>query len=546
MAGRRRLFLVIVALLAAGLGALVQATDALRSLELETVDARFAIRSDDTVPRGVVVLGMDPDTFARFGRPPIPRRHHAEAIDALRAAGAAVIAYDLEFVGRTTRRDDERLLRAIRRAGNVVLASMKFFRSGGSPVLGSPRTVRLVRAQVGFAGFAADKGDVIRRVRGRVEGVPTFASLASGMPADAWIDYRGDVEVIPFLRAIDGRLPSLDGRTVVVGDVDPVGQDVHATPLGTRAGPEIQAIAIDTLQRGAPLRTLGAGWGYVLIVALGLVVPVAALFLSGLRWLPVAAAALAVWPVAVQLLFDGGRIAPFVPGLTAVLTGGLGTLVVAYATDLRERRRLRSEFSRFAPPSVVEALLQRSDGAPGVRREATVLFADLRGFTAVAERIGAEQVIELLNRYLSGMSDAILDHGGTVVSFMGDGIMAVFGAPVEQPDHADRALAAAREMLGPRLTAFNAGSDTAFAMGIGIASGPVMSGTVGSSRRVEYAAVGDTTNTAARLEAATKETGRALHVADSTRAALREPAGLVEAGELELRGKQGPVRVWTL
>ena len=114
------------------------------------------------------------------------------------------------------------------------------------------------------------------------------------------------------------------------------------------------------------------------------------------------------------------------------------------------------------------------------------MFCDLRGFTSFAERLAAEQVIELLNRYLTEMSDAILDHGGTVVSYMGDGIMAVFGAPLEQDDHADRAVAAAREMLDLRLRALQRlvaerGIGDDFRMGIGLNSGPVMSGNVGSS-----------------------------------------------------------------
>ena len=93
----------------------------------------------------------------------------------------------------------------------------------------------------------------------------------------------------------------------------------------------------------------------------------------------------------------------------------------------------------------------------GVRRECTVLFSDIRGFTSFAESRRPDEVVEVLNRYLGEMTDAIMDHGGTLVAYMGDGIMAVFGAPIEQPDHADRALAAAREMLDVRLPAFNAG-----------------------------------------------------------------------------------------
>jgi len=135
---------------------------------------------------------------------------------------------------------------------------------------------------------------------------------------------------------------------------------------------------------------------------------------------------------------------------------------------------------------------------------------------------------------------------------MGDGIMALFGAPIERSDHADRAIAAAREMRDARLPAFNAWCagrvpGEAFRMGIGIASGPVMSGNVGSERRMEYAAVGDTTNMAARLQALTKETEAMVLIADSTRAALTAAVADLEAvGALDVRGRQVPAAVWTL
>ncbi|MEA2478583.1 MAG: adenylate cyclase, partial [Thermoleophilaceae bacterium] len=144
-------------------------------------------------------------------------------------------------------------------------------------------------------------------------------------------------------------------------------------------------------------------------------------------------------------------------------------------------------------------------------------------------------------------------HGGTVVSYMGDGMMAVFGAPIEQPDHADRALAAASEMIERRLPAFNdwfreRGLGDGFLMGIGLASGPVQSGNVGSERRIEYAAVGDTTNVAARLEAKTKDTDFQLLVSDATRERLTGPAtgSLVSAGEFVLKGRSAPTAVWSL
>jgi adenylate cyclase len=187
----------------------------------------------------------------------------------------------------------------------------------------------------------------------------------------------------------------------------------------------------------------------------------------------------------------------------------------------------------------------------GVRGEATVMFSDLRGFTSFSETLEPERVIEALNRYLTQMSEAILDHGGTLVAYMGDGIMAVFGAPLKQSDHADRALEAARDMLG-RMDAFNGwlreqDLHDGFKMGIGLNSGPVMSGNVGSERRLEYTALGDTTNTAARLEGMTKGTPHQLYIAETTRQMLtRAPGDLVEVGEAEVRGRKAKVKLWSL
>jgi adenylate cyclase len=188
----------------------------------------------------------------------------------------------------------------------------------------------------------------------------------------------------------------------------------------------------------------------------------------------------------------------------------------------------------------------------GVQREGTVMFSDLRGFTSFAESLPVEQVIEVLNRYLGEMSAAILDNGGTLVAYMGDGIMAVFGAPIAQPDHADKALKAAREMLGPRLAVFNdyikaEGMGEGFRMGVGLNSGNVMSGNVGSERRLEYTAIGDTTNTAARLEGMTKGTPHQLFMSQATVDFLTaKPDDLVHVGDFEVRGREKKITLWSV
>ncbi|HEY7729332.1 MAG TPA: response regulator [Gaiellaceae bacterium] len=220
-----------------------------------------------------------------------------------------------------------------------------------------------------------------------------------------------------------------------------------------------------------------------------------------------------------------------------------------------ERERVRGVFARFLPETVVDELMARDGHDPrlgGVRLVGTVLFSDLRGFTTFAEATPPDRVVEVLNRYFSEMSDAILDQGGTLLGYLGDGLLAVFGAPIRADDHADRALAAAREMLWERLPRFNEwlrdeGIADGFRMGIGVSSGPFMSGNVGSDRRLEYMAVGDTVNTASRLESLTKEHPHAVLVSDSTRSLLIEPDdGLVFVDELRLRGKSEVSKLWAL
>ena len=216
--------------------------------------------------------------------------------------------------------------------------------------------------------------------------------------------------------------------------------------------------------------------------------------------------------------------------------------------------KLKDAFKRFVPESVAEQIITRSDEGVklgGISRVATVMFTDLRGFTQFSEHQDPAQVIDVVNRYLGEMSEAILNEEGTIVAYMGDGIMAVFGAPLEQEDHADRALRASRAMLDLHLPRFSEwmkeqGFGEGFRMGIGLNSGDVVSGNVGSEKRLEYTALGDTTNTAARLEGMTKGTTHQLYCSETTREMLVDPPeDLVFVDEVDIRGRDQPLGVWS-
>jgi adenylate cyclase len=292
-----------------------------------------------------------------------------------------------------------------------------------------------------------------------------------------------------------------------------------------------------------------------LILLLAAVVPVASLRFASGASLAVGAGVGIVFAVGAQLAFNAGVIIDFINPLLALALAVIGSLAVLYLFATVERDRVRGLFARFVPGSVVDEVLARTDqnlrlGALEV--DCTVMFSDLRGFTTFSEEQSPPRVLALVNFYLDEMTDAILAAGGTLISYIGDGIMALFGAPLEQPDHADRALAAAREMVGPRLARFNEwmmaeGFETGFRMGIGLHSGTVMAGNIGSDDRLSYTAIGDTVNTASRLESLTKIAGYALLLSGPTRMRLtREAEDLVFVGDLNVRGRAEQIAAWSI
>ena len=577
---RKALLLVAAALLAAGVGIATYATNLLRRTELQSVDARFSIRGPQPTPTGVSLVAIDPaslehirDENPKVGYP-FPRRYDARVIDNLRRAGAKAIAIDIEFVRETDIRDDNALIEALERAhGKTVLATVEIGRGGTTPVLGGEPHLREVGARPADARLITDSDGSVRRFAYAQEGLRSFPvvavevatrrSVSPSLFANGAqpIDYAGPpgaVQRISYWDVLRNRFPAsaVRGKTVIVGATAPILQDLHPTPTsGIMAGPEIWANATATLLEGVPLKD-APGWLNVgLIVVLGALTPLSSLRIRPWRALVDALAAALAFTVAIQLAFNSGLIVSFVYPLLALTLGTLGTIAILYMSEAIERARTRDLFARFVPADVVKDVLASTNEnlrLGGVQRDCTVLFSDLRGFTSFSETQTPERVIEVVNHYLNEMTEAIMAAGGTLIAYMGDGIMAVFGAPLAQDDHADRALRAAREMLGGRLDRFNdwlaeQGHDHRFAMGVGLNSGPVMAGNVGAEARVEYTAIGDTTNTASRLESMTKDSGTMLFVSQTTRDRMKSPPeDLRRFDELQIRGREARLVVWTL
>jgi adenylate cyclase len=218
-----------------------------------------------------------------------------------------------------------------------------------------------------------------------------------------------------------------------------------------------------------------------------------------------------------------------------------------------EKKRLRDQqrelISKFATTEVADDLLTSGFSLGGKRADVSAMFCDIRGFTTIAEARDPAETIELLNDYYTLMMDAIGHEGGIVNQMIGDGLMAIFGAPLPQEDHHERAVLAARQMV-ELIRLFNdeqATRDKAqIEIGIGIASGQVVAGYTGTQHRATYTCVGDTVNLAARLESHTKEVGRPILIDENTRLGLRDGIVVEPQGELLMKGKTQPVNVYAV
>jgi adenylate cyclase len=224
----------------------------------------------------------------------------------------------------------------------------------------------------------------------------------------------------------------------------------------------------------------------------------------------------------------------------------IGSMMVL--EDVTEEKRVRATMSRYMSKEIADQLLSAGElELGGKEQKVTVMFSDIRGFTSLSEALGPRETVSLLNDYFTEMVDVIFKNGGILDKYMGDGIMALFGAPFVSQNDADNALAAADEMMGclAELNARRAAAgQTKLDIGIGFSTGPTVVGNIGSARRMEYTVIGDTVNLASRLEGATKQYGAKIILSEMTVRDLRRPATLRELDLIRVKGKDRPVAVY--
>ena len=319
------------------------------------------------------------------------------------------------------------------------------------------------------------------------------------------------------------------------------------------AGVELHATLLDNLAQGDGLRPVPDGWHDALaLVLLVLIVPASRQRHPGavLLWVlalmgAVVLASWGLWTLARWWWVP-------LPSLGTIAALYAVTALVAYAQTRQRARQTRAMFAQYVPAPVVQRLIEQPDllRLGGEMREVTLLFTDLAQFTTLSERLSAEQTVEVLTGYFNAMTPLVHAQGGTVDKFIGDAIMAFWGAPLDDPHHAEHATRAALAMqqaMTQLVTQLQAQGLPPIQMRIGLHTGRVVVGNVGSVQRFSYTAIGDAVNLAARLEGANKAFGTGILLSQATAAQL--PPDLAQAlrplDDVIVKGKTEPVRVFT-
>lgn len=375
------------------------------------------------------------------------------------------------------------------------------------------------------------------------------------------IDYSGPtgtIERVGAWEVLEGRVdPSrFEGKIVFIGATAPGLYDIRPSPYRSTGreflGVETNANAVNSLlHSGARAQATGSLAWAIIALLLGLIVGWVA-WSSGETMGPLLAGLIVVAIALPSFFFAFSFMRAIIP-YGAIILATVLPLAVAIPERLgRDKRLVRQQFSAYVSPDVLTQLTDDPElVAHGVRREVTLLFADVRGSTSLSEQIEPEVWVAQLNEYLSQMSDAIFEYNGYLDKFMGDGIMALWNAFGNQPDHADLAAQASLEMLR-RLEVLNRywaqhEQRTPFRIGIAIHSGEAIVGNVGSDQRMQYTAIGDSVNTAARIEGLTKVHGRQFLASETAAARISpEVARLVEIGETEVRGRAQTITIFGL
>jgi adenylate cyclase len=562
----------------------------LEAFEAKTYDLRFKnLRGPIQPSPNIAIIAIDDKSIAELGRYPWSRDRYAHLLDKLTAAKARVVLFDAFFPEHENAKNDRLFAAAIKRAGNVVLAEAFHFDNAArvTSITRSLPEIERGAAGIGLITLMPEDDGVIRRIPlllekdgkqlpslglvaamlalGDTKFVPEDFNIVLGerrIPVDGenrmWINYVGGSGAYPrysFADVMNGRISARDlqGKILFVGATALGVYDMRVTPFdGNTPGVELHATVADNIisERYILQSGIEALIDMAFIIILGALAYFLTTRLHQSRAIPATVVLLSGYIWFTTYMFDQGHwinmIYPVMSAVIAVFVGsGFRYLVLE-----RSAREMRSMFSSYLSPKLVARLEKDPEAARigGDTKEVTVLFTDIKGFTSFSEAHPPQEVVSRLNGYLGAMVQVIEQHDGTIDKFIGDGIMAYWGAPLSQPDHATLAIdciKAINERMKTLGAQWQAEGLEPFTIRGGVQSGEVVAGNVGlAGKKMEYTVIGDTVNQAARLEGTAKYYGVTYLVGEDTYQRTRENCRYREVDKIRVVGKLLPVTIY--
>jgi adenylate cyclase len=556
-------------------------------LERATFDFAWGIRAHLPPSPEIVVVSIDESSLKELGPFPWPRTAHALLLQKLKEDGAKVAVFDVLF--DALKDEDKDFAQAIKEFGKVVLG--RDISTTVDPQFALQQTIEpspaLTEAGAagGFVSTPTDPDTKVRRSPWQLKGDSTLATEAlyqytgqrvrmeddkvfigdyrvppntSTDPTTFTINYVGPSHTIPtrsFYQVLDGTIPPgfLKGKIVFVGlDVAAEnrtgGPAVDRFPTPADEGPlmpgvEIHANALNTLLTRSFITTASLK---VIWAALFLFAVLTTLYCTALR--PLAAglatmitviiAGIGVYFVFLQYNYWLPSVKPV--ALIAVIYSG--NTLVQYRLASRERAQISKAFKHYVSAEVLGELMKNPEnlGLSGREVEATVLFTDIAGFSKISEKITPQELTQMLNQYFELLTGIIMKEGGMVNKFIGDAVMAIWGVPLDNPNHAILACSASLQMNRAMLTM------DPVKCRIGLNTGTMIAGNMGSKERFEYTVIGDAVNLASRLEGVNKPYHTDIMISEMTEEKVRGHFLLREVDMIRVMGKQKPVRIFQL
>ncbi|MFH1233646.1 MAG: adenylate/guanylate cyclase domain-containing protein [Patescibacteria group bacterium] len=533
----------------------------------------------------IIIVAVDNKSLQKLGRWPWDRKIQANLINKINEQKPQVIGFDVNFSEKSSEEADEELAQAITIAGNVILpieVELKIEKNKiiATSFLFSIEKIKNTALNLGITNTPPDQDSIFRRLPTIVydkngQAYSAFASVIANfylkskgfylpvIPVDKkgrmiinYVGKPGTFTTISASDVIDGKIQNtlLKDKIVLIGATAPDLHDEQITPVSAghpMSGVEIHANAINTILNNDFLKPINIYAQLAIFIFLIFIVSFVLIWFRIITSSIITMVILAVYHIVSIIVFEKGIIFDL---FYAILTIGLTYLVMVvwkYIVEYKEKKQIENIFSHYVSPEIIKEILADPNKLKlgGQKKELTILFSDIRDFTAISEKLSPEKLVHLLNKYLSAMTDLIMESNGVVDKYIGDAIMAFWGTPIKQPNHAQFACQTALRMisiLNEKRKEWQKKFGVELRIGIGINTGQAIIGNMGSSKRFDYTIIGDSVNLASRLEGVTKQYGVPIVISEYVKNQVNDKFIFRYLDKVRVKGKKEGIEIYEL